>query len=136
MYGAGFYFTSWLISAFMLIPVIIFGIVYYIFLGGAPAPKEQTIKDFCLLTASIHSKEDLESLLSEFRKKYTRYDEHHIDVWLESVTNLAKSHYWDTDAVALFGQELENKNLSHKKVIANTISAALKMKEIVNTQGA
>ncbi|PAF45773.1 hypothetical protein [Helicobacter sp. 11S02629-2] len=129
MYGAYFYFTSWLISAFMLIPVIIFGIVYYAFLSSSSTPKEQTLKDFHEVSGGIHSKEDLESLLSVFRSKYVRYDEHHIDLWLESVTSLAKSPYWDTDAVALFGQELENKNPGHKKVIANTISAALKMKE-------
>lgn len=68
--------------------------------------------------------------LGQFKGKYSVLpNEKDFDIWIQCIKELANSTHWDTDAIAKFGQELEDKNAAHAKKIAVAIATALKTKD-------
>lgn len=134
MYSYLYYIIFWAIGLVFTIPVLFVGVIY-IFMSNKPQKKNEfTIKVMLEIIKSAKTKEAFTAALKQFKNKYhSLNNEKNIDVWLECIKQLAHSTYWDTDAIAKFGQELEDANPTNAKKISVAIATVLKTKEQKST---
>ncbi|RDU64231.1 hypothetical protein CQA53_07855 [Helicobacter didelphidarum] len=130
MYSYFFYLILWAICFIMVLPVLIVGVLY-IFMSNKPVKKEEfTIEIMLSIIKGAKTKQAFEAALTQFKSKYKVFDDDkHFDTWINCIKELAHSTNWDTDAVAKFGQELEDANTAHAKKISIAIATVLKTKD-------
>ncbi len=130
MYSYLFYTIIWSVCFILVVPVMIVGIIYVFMSNKTPKKSEDTLKIMYEIIKGAKTKQAFSASLEQFKKKYgVITDESKIDLWIQCVKELAKSTHWDTDAIAKFGQELEDKNTAQAKKISVAISTVLKTKD-------
>lgn len=129
MYSYLFYLIMWVVCFILVIPVLIVGVIYVLMSNKAPKKIENTMEMMFNIIKGAQTKAAFTSALEQFKGRYgVLADEKSIDLWIKCIRELANSSYWDTDAVAKFGQELEDKNAVHAKKISVAIATVLKTK--------
>lgn len=130
MYSYLFYLIMWAVCFILVIPVLIVGVIYVLMSNKAPKKTiENTMEMMFNIIKGAQTKAAFTSALEQFKGKYgVLADEKSIDLWIKCIKELANSSHWDTDAVAKFGQELEDKNAVHAKKISVAIATVLKTK--------
>lgn len=129
MYNIYYYVIFWIISFALILPIIIFGVIYSSIANKSKKINVRTINDVFSDIKKIKSRAQLQSLLSEFKNKHKIITDAKTDIWFESVKHFVYCTHWETDAIASFSTELENANPSSSKRIANTVSGALKVRD-------
>lgn len=130
MYSYLFYIIMWVVCFVLVIPVLIVGVIYVIMSNKSPKKIENTMQNMFNIIKGAQTKAAFISALEKFKNKYSVLsDENSFDVWIQCIKELANSTHWDTDAIAKFGQELEDKNVAHAKKISVAIATVLKTKE-------
>ena len=129
MYSYLFYVIMWAICLILTIPVLIVGVIY-IFMSNKPVVKNEfTIKTMLGIIKAAKDKAQFDAALSQFKSKYKVFtDEANVETWLNCIKDLAHSTHWDTDAIAKFGQELEDSNPEQAKKVSLAIATVLKTK--------
>lgn len=129
MYSYLFYLIMWVVCFILVIPVLIVGVIYVLMSNKAPKKIENTMEMMFNIIKGAQTKAAFTSALEQFKGRYgVLADEKSIDLWIKCIKELANSSHWDTDAVAKFGQELEDKNAVHAKKISVAIATVLKTK--------
>lgn len=130
MYSYLYYVILWVSGLVLSIPVIFVGVIY-IFMSNKPKKnKEFTIKDMLAMIKGAKNENDFKSALIHFKSKYKVFnDDKNTETWLNCIKDLAHFTYWDTDAIAKFGQELEDANPANAKKVSIAIATVLKTKE-------
>lgn len=130
MYSYLFYLILWGAAFVFIIPVIIVGVIYIFMSNKTKKTKEFTIKDMLAMIKAAKNETDFKSALTHFKSKYKVFnDEKNTEYWLNCIKDLAHFTYWDTDAIAKFGQELEDANPANAKKVSIAIATVLKTKE-------
>lgn len=130
MYSYLFYVIMWAVCFVLIIPVLIVGVIYVIMSNKPPKKVEDTMEIMLSIIKGVKTKVAFTSALEQFRNKYgVLADEKQFDVWIQCIKELAHSTHWDTDAIAKFGQDLEDKNTAHAKKISVAIATVLKNKD-------
>ncbi|RDU71326.1 hypothetical protein CQA66_06545 [Helicobacter aurati] len=131
MYLLEFYLLFWGISFICVIPTLIVGAIYIIISNKPATNKEEfTIDTMLGIIKNIQNKEAFNAALNQFKSKYKVFnDQKKFDTWINCIKELTNTSYWDTDAIAKFGQELEDANSAHAKNISVAIATVLKTKE-------
>lgn len=130
MYLLDFYIVIWGVSLVCVVPVLIVGAIY-ILVSNKPANKNEfTLENMLAMIKAAKTKEAFTSALMHFKNKYKVLKEQDkLDAWMNCVKELASASYLDTDAIAKFGQELEDANTANAKAISVAIATVLKTKE-------
>lgn len=122
----------WAVCFILVVPVMIVGVIY-VFMSNKPSSAQNTenaLQVMHSIIKGVQTKQAFNAALEQFRGKHkVLNNEKELDVWISCVKDLANSTHWDTDAIAKFGQELEDANVAHSKKIAIAIATALKTKE-------
>ncbi len=130
MYSYIFYMIIWSVCFIMIIPVIFVGIIYVFMSNKTPKKTEDTLKIMYEIIKGAKTKQAFMASIEQFKKKYgVVTDEGQLDLWLQCIKELAHSTNWDTDAIAKFGQEMEDKNPTYAKKVSVAIATVLKTKE-------
>ena len=130
MYSYLFYVIMWAVCFILIIPVLIVGVIYVLMSNKPPKKIENTMEIMFNIIKGAQTKTAFTAALEQFRGKYgVLSDEKNFDLWIRCIKELAHSTHWDTDAIAKFGQELEDKNTTHAKKISVAIATVLKTKD-------
>ncbi len=130
MYSYLFYVIMWAVCFVLVIPVLIVGVIYVLLSNKPPKQVESTLQIMFNIIKGAQTKVAFSAALEQFKGKYgVLNDEKNFELWLQCIKELARSTHWDTDAIAKFGQELEDKNTTHAKKISTAIATVLKTKE-------
>lgn len=130
MYSYLFYVIMWAVCFVLIIPVLIVGVIYVIISNKPPKKVEETMEIMFNIIKGAKTKVAFTAALEQFKNKYgVLSDEKQFDLWIQCIKELAHSAHWDTDAIAKFGQDLEDRNTAHAKKIAVAIATVLKNKE-------
>lgn len=130
MYSYLFYVIMWAVCFILIIPVLIVGVIYVLMSNKPPKKVENTMDIMFNIIKGAQTKTAFTAALEQFKGKYgVLSDEKNFDLWIKCIKELAHSAHWDTDAIAKFGQELEDKNTTHAKKISVAIATVLKTKE-------
>lgn len=130
MYSHLFYIIMWAVCFVLVIPVLIVGVIYVFMSNKPPKKVENTMQIMFNIIKGAQTKAAFTASLEQFKGKYgVLADEKNFDLWIQCIKKLANSTHWDTDAIAKFGQELEDKNAAHAKKIAVAIATVLKTKD-------
>lgn len=130
MYSYLFYVIMWAVCFILIIPVLIVGVIYVLMSNKPPKKVENTMDIMFNIIKGAQTKTAFTAALEQFKGKYgVLSDEKNFDLWIKCIKELAHSAHWDTDAIAKFGQELEDKNTNHAKKISVAIATVLKTKD-------
>lgn len=130
MYLYLYYIIMWAVCFILVVPVLIVGVIYVFMSNKSPKKPKSTLPIMLQIIKGAKTEQAFKTALQQFKSKYfVLPNDKDLDMWLSCIKELGVSTYWDTDAVAKFGQELEDSNPNNAKKVSIAVATALKTKE-------